>query len=313
VREWVKILGVTAPLGCLSADVGIRTAVILGCPQYLPSDQQHEEGRTANPQTNSLSSGGTPTNSEFDTPYWCAKAVEEQKRSDRWFWGVLTGLKITDILLTVFSGLLVYVGIQQLSIYAGQRQIMGAQLDILKSQADLEIPRLFCLVRDNNFVEAIEHFVAQHYTIHETVMMRIPPMVTFRLHNYGRSPAILRFINVKVQRRQTPPSEDTSYAITDLPPERVLGRDDVTSDMTTGASIFKDGAIRRSEYDMLMRAQTYWWFFGSVGFDDVWTGKNVLHFCWRYDQSIRVFDPYPPERNYTERKPADSHGKSSPP
>ncbi len=148
-------------------------------------------------------------------------------------------------------------------------------------------------------MEVTGDFAAKLYT-DDTVTMRAPPKVTFRLRNFGRSPAILRLIKAKVERKQTAPSEDTSCALIDLPPERILGRDDVTSDVTAGMSIFR-ATLKRSEYNMLIRGQTYWWFFGSIGFDDVWGGKSVLHFCWRYDQSIRVFDPYPPERNNTER------------
>jgi hypothetical protein len=165
----------------------------------------------------------------------------------------------------------------------------------------LERPRLFPIC-EPNFVGALSG-LARHYVTHAKVPLREQPSVGFVLRNYGRTPAILLSVNAKVSGPAgDPPSEDTSYPLIDLPKEQVIHPSKACEKRVASLTAFA-GDISRSEYDDLMAARKFWWFFGTVTFDDIWGGKNTFHFCWRYDQSLQTFNPHPRERNYTEHDP----------
>jgi hypothetical protein len=164
----------------------------------------------------------------------------------------------------------------------------------------LERPRLHPVL-SHNFVEIMP---AAHAFSDGIDARRIPtvPKVEFELVNYGRTPAVLRFINAKIVGPEgAAPSEDTSYPLIDLPKQRIIHPKEGSEQMVAGGSAFHT-FITKDNYDALMGARMFWWFFGSVGFDDIWGDQNVMHFCWRYDQSLRVFEPHPRERNYTDQR-----------
>jgi hypothetical protein len=101
----LKVVAAVALLGFLSADFGLRTAIVLFC--------------------NDNSYG------------WCAKAVTEQQKLSEWAFGKVFDTRLTDILVALFTYFLVRVGRGQQRIMSAQAAIAEQQTEILKRQSCL--------------------------------------------------------------------------------------------------------------------------------------------------------------------------------
>jgi hypothetical protein len=209
-------------------------------------------------------------------------------------------IKSTDVAVAFFTLGLVLVGIRQVDIYSRQAKIMRRQVLIQQQTSDLEWPRLFIIILSHNLGEIMSSPSARLYESHPTVSLSAVPTVKFALRNYGRSPAIIFCIQTKVDKGRVPPREDVPYPYKDVPNGGIVDYQETSA----GVSAFANplGTIRRSEFEGMLGGETYWWLFGTVGFNDVWDGENTLHFCWRYNHGDRIFEPYPRSRNYTEQR-----------
>jgi hypothetical protein len=58
----------------------------------------------------------------------------------------------------------------------------------------------------------------------------------------------------------------------------------------------------QAEFGRLQQSETFWWFTGSVVYEDVLDMEHTHHFCWKYDFGIRTFEPFPRELNHTTHR-----------
>jgi hypothetical protein len=100
----LKVATVVALLSLLSADFGLRTTVVLSC-QDSPSQSA-----------------------------WCPEAINEQHRLNEWVFRNVLDARLTDILLVVFTYLLVRVGQGQQNVMSMQAAITKQQTEILEKQ-----------------------------------------------------------------------------------------------------------------------------------------------------------------------------------
>jgi hypothetical protein len=161
-------------------------------------------------------------------------------------------------------------------------------------------PHVGLLIK-HNFQAAVPNAPSRRYTgPSDGVTLNEDPAVTFQLKNYGPTRVTLMSVSTKMDHGAVAPTESTHYDPVDMPLDRVIGPNDTTAEMRMSLTSYR-GGIPRDKFQDLHNGRTYWWFFGWIGFDDIDGGQNRHHFCWRYDFGLRVFEPFPRDRNYTKQ------------
>ncbi len=77
----------------------------------------------------------------------------------------------------------------------------------------------------------------------------------------------------------------------------------VTSELRSGG--FLDPftfEVGKNDFGALLKRKTYRWFYGFVVYEDVIDTEHTFYFCYRFDYAMRLFEPIPPDRNYTEHR-----------
>ena len=116
-------------LGLVSADFGSSVVGALFCAYKNPPEDHDRKGDDTGDHEPSLSGIGVVgvPHRTVQTEPWCYQAVEQQQTFRQWVAGLFSSLKITDLLLLVFTAGLYWVGRRQAETYESQRDIMAIQ------------------------------------------------------------------------------------------------------------------------------------------------------------------------------------------
>lgn len=117
-------------------------------------------------------------------------------------------------------------------------------------------------------------------------------MVTFRLKNYGRTPALLRGIGAKLARTGEAgvPNED------DLPPigipiESVIRPGEATAELQARMHPL-NLRMTPDDYQSFVTGQTMWWFLVRIELADLFQKVEKSVFRWRFNYRARAFEAY---------------------
>lgn len=123
------------------------------------------------------------------------------------------------------------------------------------------------------------------------------PALSFKLRNYGGSPAIINLIRYELIPAPNPPTEEIGDRIP-LPKGRVI-RDDKAS-IPFVVKPRPKSRLSEEERAKLENQDAFLWFHGVVEYDDIFGGGFVTTFCWRYDAKAELFEPY--DKDYKRNK-----------
>jgi hypothetical protein len=182
--------------------------------------------------------------------------------------------KITDILIVIFTGLLVVTGCWQ-----------GIELNRTVSSIIRQERPFLRPTEITSFIQAGDDFEAN-----KTALM------SYRLENYGRTPAILTEFRAEVVIRFELPNPMKTQG---LP---IFHQEVVTPDKPSrefyGTSVVDIGDRDKTT---LFKKTAFLYFIGFVRYRDVYDRKRITAFCWQYDYATDSFFPVRSKRhNYTK-------------
>jgi hypothetical protein len=110
-------------------------------------------------------------------------------------------------------------------------------------------------------------------------------MVTYKFVNHGKTPAVIKSVEVHFDLLTTAPDNESHLPNIILSGEKVLEAKDDWS--PNNGSILK--RIGEDEHAGLKRDDTFLWFYGSIVYDDIFGLEHVTRFRWRYDGGSNQF------------------------
>jgi hypothetical protein len=113
--------------------------------------------------------------------------------------------------------------------------------------------------------------------------------VSYRLKNYGKTPAIIRIAGHELVHAFRPP-EDESKIVAFLEVDKILGPEESTETMV--CSLHPQHPFSVADAMSVLRGKTTIWFHGFVTYDDLFGFERHLEFTWWYDGSLGRFGWY---------------------
>jgi hypothetical protein len=96
--------------------------------------------------------------------------------------------------------------------------------------------------------------------------------------NYGKTPAIVKEIDLRLAYFENLPSEPL-YIARDTVLSEFMIEDGAETDVQ---SCELENRLTREQANRVVRAQSYIWFYGRVVYDDVFGIEHEHRFLWRY-------------------------------
>jgi hypothetical protein len=206
----------------------------------------------------------------FTTDSWAQSPPEPTE-----YWMILGHqLKITDTLLATFTLLLVVVGTWQ-----GIVLNRTVQSVIRQERPFLRPTEITSFIQKGSDFEA-----------------NMMALVSFRLENYGRTPAILTEFRCEVVIRSELPNPMKTMGVKIFHQE-VVGPDKQSREFYA----FSGVDIGDSDMAAVFRKTAFLYFIGFVRYLDVYDRKRITVFCWEFDYATNSFFPVASKRhNYTK-------------
>jgi hypothetical protein len=160
VKDVARLIVAVLLLTVLGADTGLHIVGMLVCS--TDREVQQNDGSAAigqlppNLGSNAIS---VRLSDKGERHGWCSNAVQKQQSVDERMIGLFTDLKFSDILLAIFTGMLVLVGRRQANISDRQREIIDRQAGVAEHQAKITHTQLMLAYRPKVIVRNIEMLV----------------------------------------------------------------------------------------------------------------------------------------------------------
>jgi hypothetical protein len=275
---WIKVAGAAALLAPIGAGLGVLIAGAFGLPVPGVVDASGPEGLLA-----------------------LLIAVSAPIQA------------VTTVFLAIFTSRLVRLTRGQLKAAEDNAAAARSSAEAAATQAraaeqtisSLERPHLFPIC-EHNFTNVLEPLL-RHWRLYDhpgsgwPLSIESAPIVSFRFRNYGKSPAIVRQIAGSIVAGPTYPAPVAPHWV-ELPKENVLLPGDTSEPRSTGVLDPFTFEVGKNDFGALLASETYWWFYGFVVYEDVIDTEHTSYFCYRFDYGMRLFEPIPPDRNYTEHR-----------
>jgi hypothetical protein len=251
--------------------------------QGVQTDQQTYGAKKG--QQNPAQQDGQPANSVATVPQAVTPELKKEGQNNTnhsaeevsEYWPFLifgTKLKITDSLLALFTFCLVVIGAWQ------GRELRRTVSSIIRQERPFLRP-----TEITSFLQAGDNFEAN-----KTALM------SYRLENYGRTPAILTEVRVEVVIRTEVPNPMKTMGLPIYHQEVV--KPDKSSREFYGTSVVDIGD---SDMRTVFKKTAGLYFTGFVRYRDVYDRKRITVFCWQYDYAMNSFFPVRSKRhNYTK-------------
>jgi hypothetical protein len=192
-------------------------------------------------------------------------------------------VKITDGLLALFTLGLVVIGIFQALFLKGTLKATAIAAGAAKTAADT-VPTL---ERAYVFVEPRIQLPGNLKAFKDTNVAAREIRVNYVISNHGKTPAIIQWIEARFEFRSDPP--DNSKII----PSKFMGDEFVIkSDGTHNESEFFEEILTAEMKKGLFEGEVYFWFYGSIQYEDIFGTTRYTRFRWRYNSAFEVFSTH---------------------
>lgn len=206
---------------------------------------------------------------------------------------------VTAVVVAIFTVVLARTTRKQVSVADRQAEIADRQLRMLEV---LERPFIFPII-NMDFTSYVQNLVGIPNEGWPDQPFHFPqPGVAFRVHNYGKSPAIITAVFVTTEVRVEAPIRHVTIPGIRLPEEIVVAPGTRTDDLAAENFFRKLFYMTREELNLILKGKLYIWVLGQVGYIDIFGTQWVYHFCWKYTFSGQRFSPWPLDANYTEKR-----------
>ncbi len=272
--------------------MGLHIVGMLVCSADSEANQNSGSSSVSQPPSQVGSDAATRGLPDQQKTYrWCPDAIQKQQTVDEWVVSLFSGLKATDIMLAVFTVMLVWVGHKQADI--SDRQADIAERAII----GVDRPFVFVEVGDPGFeIRWIESSQTQVFSGRRFEL---------RVVNYGQTPGILtRFeynITTAIRGEIGNPIDSKTISGRALPAGIVVTQDKPFSENTTMNSV-----LTSRQKDAVANFRESVWLIGFVRYDDLLGGNYISGFAQVYDPVgmrfvIRGDETY----NYARKEKAD--------
>ncbi len=165
MKGTIRLIALVLLLAFVGADTGLHIVGMLVCSADGEGGENNGSGSVG--QLPLEVGGGAVAGRSSDqrkSCRWCPDAVQKQQSVDEWAIGLFSGLNATDILLAVFTVMLVGVGHRQADISDGQREIMDRQVSIARQTylADHR-PKLILRAAFSLMSDDLQNSIVVHY------------------------------------------------------------------------------------------------------------------------------------------------------
>jgi phosphate/sulfate permease len=210
--------------------------------------------------------------------------------------------------VAVFTLGLVFIGLLQAGIFYGQMRLIrkslgpaekAADAANLNAQAviDAERARLFVVIKIENITKGINDASRVPEASDPEDRTAYAIQLKYALKNYGKTPAIIQDMGHRaiIASRLPPDIRGSSELVLDMP-EPIIGENEESQALfILDLPRLTAGLARR-----LVQAETTFWFFGFVIYDDTFGWQRTIEFVWRYDATSGRFRMH--SHNETEKK-----------
>jgi hypothetical protein len=177
----------------------------------------------------------------------------------------------------LFTAFLAYVVLLQFIWMTRQENALSKSLALAENALKRsERPQLFLIFENRNFSRFRDEAVC-----YETASATSPPEISYRLHNFGRQPAVLRrmsmaceFSPVAPDVRELPPTADQV-----IPPQSY--GEPVRCNFPT------DWNFPRAEIKRLLAGESFFWFAARIEYSDAFGSSYETEVLWRYTMTPR--------------------------
>jgi hypothetical protein len=154
--------------------------------------------------------------------------------------------------------------------------------DAAKESADAvtqsERAHIFIKIVSQSFVEGWTSANLERITPDGQVS--VPVTVKFAFKNYGKTPAILQEVSRDIVIAPNFPDEVDYIPVEFVPTERVVASDEATDTWECTRT-----NISKADLNAIIRAQTSYWFFGRILYNDIFGKAHEHRFIYRYNSS----------------------------
>jgi hypothetical protein len=207
-----------------------------------------------------------------------------------------------NLLLVVFTAMLVLVGAGQAYLFLHTLRATRKAADAAKQSADvteralidLEGPFLYPVIEHDDIHTSTRALAI--YTHQSSIVNPVHPIVSFKLKNYGRSPAMLGSVSAVLFHGQ--PDDTHNDRLAGFASEMLIANGE-----TSGSSIDRKMAegIEREEYKSISAKTSRIFLRGSVIFFDVFGNRYEQKFCLAWEISTHQFIAWGANRNQRRR------------
>ena len=167
------------------------------------------------------------------------------------------------------------------------------QADAAKQQISIvERPYLFPVWTHNLEQALLRISPTRIYSSADVGRLSLEPMITFQVHNYGRTPALLRSIGAELSRvddGSVPHGADLTPISIAL--ASVIRPGDATPRLQARLHPLNLRMTQR-DYEAFVSGRSTWWFVLGIEFVDLW-GRGVQRlYKWRFDSRTGTFEAY---------------------
>ncbi|MGA7674664.1 MAG: hypothetical protein WCA78_06405 [Rhizomicrobium sp.] len=216
-------------------------------------------------------------------------AEQERKTSDTdtlhiaWVALILTGVQAFIFLLTLIF-----------SIRAANAAKKAADVAD-RALTDLETPFLYPVIKSGTFKEDFEPFVLYDNPASPDIF--VTPTVSFKIKNYGRTPALLRSVAARFEYLTEMPAEPRTDVYADYAVEPVL---EAAQETSTTIKKFTTVPVNKAAYKGLKDGDCHLFLYGEMIFADIFRADYTQTFCLAWDFRTKGFIPW--ASRYNQRK-----------
>jgi len=218
-----------------------------------------------------------------------------------------------DLWTAIFTGLLVIVGVVQAGLFLWQLRLIRDSLSDAKTAADaakksadtaertltdLEAPFLFPVIPTGT-AEGIDMSFGnfRRYDHPTSVVQPVRPRASILIHNFGRSPAILRSVSISMDHWAVMPDNPIArtHSGAGIEPMLEAGSRTVRPIQTSVGQPIDRDAFRRIE-----NGTARIFLYGQITFADVFGTDHIQAYCLAWDARSKAFIPW--EAKFNRRK-----------
>jgi hypothetical protein len=181
----------------------------------------------------------------------------------------------STIVIAVFTTIL---GIFTVSLARSTRIAADSSKESAVALTQSERAHVFITIINQRFMESWTEAELNRVTSNN--MVGVPVSVEFAFKNYGKTPAILKEVCRDIILMPTFPDSIEYFPVHFIPSARV-----VAAGESTDAWKCMQTHISKQDLNAVIRAQTSYWFFGRVLYDDIFGGGHEHRFIYQYNSA----------------------------